>query len=199
VPAPYEQEVDPIDEAVRDESPFTGSREVMQRYHKWHVKSHWNAMPISSYLVLKQLVSNSRGGETLYKIPIVEGRARRGTKTGVPTLSGSHAAGTRSLTITGGGGTFAAGDWIWLSLATDVPYAYLLTSSEVAGVIGITPGLRGLHVNSNVHHIGETSEILDTMELATPAPSLGRVSIHPTPRYSLPLSLEFVTALRRNP
>ena len=203
-PIPIRASVQPIEQVIGDPSPWTGAKEVMHQFYQWHATFEWNAMPIASYLALKSHVVRGRGGAVIFKVPFPEARARRGDKAGDPTISGTAAAGSTSITITGGSGTFLSGDWIWISETTDVPRAYLVTSSETGGVIEIWPGLRVSHTNSLIHHIGRSSdpEIYDTMELATPTPSFGMVEVSPKanpPRFAYPMSLEFVSALRQNP
>jgi hypothetical protein len=200
-PMPVRQSVSPAWDSIRPQSPFTGSVEPAIRFHQWRARCSWNALPIDGAQSLSSHFGKSRAGETVYKIPIMLGRRKRGSKTGSVTLSGSHAAGVRNLTITGGGGTFNGGDWIWINQTTNVPFAYLVTTAESGGVIGINPGLRGRTSYGGgtiVHHIGNDSEIYDTMELASDAPEFMTVEVGPTPYYTQPWEAEFVTALRRS-
>ena len=84
--------------------------------------------------------------------------------------------------------------------STDVPYAYMVTSSESGGTIEVWPGLRAAAgAAKRIFHMGDVAEIYDTMEIATPEPIFGDVEIAPNPLYGHPFEVEFVTAVRRNP
>lgn len=190
--------INPRWQVVGEENPYHGAREVMVRWHQWHAFIQWNHTAYTDYLGMFGHFADSRGGLTLYQIPIFSYRTARGSKAGSVTLSGAHAAGLTSLTITGGSGSFLRGDWIQIGQATDVPRAYVITSSEAGGVIQIEPPLRAAEISGvNVHHLGTVAQILDTMELADPDFAMSMPA--PSPGYFQPFALEFVSALRISP
>ena len=172
----------------------------MHRWHQWHVYLQWNNTTADDYWGLFGHFNSSRGGQTLFQIPIFSYRDKRGTKSGTVNLSGAHAAGVTSLTITGGTGTFLRGDWVQFTVVSGVPYAHVITSSESGGVITINPGLRAALSGSQVHHFGGGGFLYDTMEL--PAETDFAASM-PSPQvdggYFQPFAIELVTALRVNP
>ena len=190
--------IQPREQVVGDQSPYTGSREIMHRWHQWHVYMQWNHLSQNDYLLLTAHLNRSRGGINLLKVPIFSYRAKKGNKTGSVTLSGSHTVGATSLTITGGGGLFEPGDWIWISQTTDVPRAYIITTGQTGSVIGINPGLRVAHAGgSTVHHF-DGGQILDTMELQSD-PMFGNAMPSPLPGLFEPFAVEFLSALRVSP
>lgn len=184
------------DSTIGDQSPWTGSKEVLPKYGQWHVEMSWLSMPIDEYLAATAFFSRSRGGQNLYQVPILASRARRGNKSGSVTLSGAHAAGALNLTITGGSGTLLAGDWVSLNTAAATPHAYLVVSSESGGIVGIEPGLRIALISGTA--VTVTGVVSDTMELATPTPSFAEIEVQSPPVYSYPFAVEFVTAIRKN-
>lgn len=198
-PMPIRFGIQPIDQVVGDASPYTGAREVMLRYHQWHVIFEWNALPIRDYLALVGHLCNSRGGVNLFQVPILAGRAARGTKAGIVRVAEDTPAGATSAEITGGTGTINEGDWFYVLQAANTPRAHVLTSTEVGGVIEFWPGFRSAVAALTVVHHKGNGEIYDTMELATPTPSFGTIDVSPSPNYALPgFSVEFVSALRAN-
>ena len=188
--------VSPIHEGVRDQSPFTFAREVMPRVTLWHVEMEWLALPMDEYLAATAYFTRGDGGETLFQVPILASRVRRGSKSGTVTLNGAHGAGVSTLAITGGSGLFLQGDWFSIGTAANTPHAYLVVSSEAANAIQIKPGLR--IAQSTGTQLVISSPIFDTMELATPTPTFAMIEVQPTPRYSHSLALEFVTAIRQS-
>lgn len=140
---------------------------------------------------------NSHGNTVLFQIPIFSYREKRGSKAGTVTMSGAHAAGATSLTVTGGTGTFSRGDWIQIARSATHPIAHVVTATEVAGVVPIYPGLRIAKSNGDtVRHLGDGT-IHDTMELAGD-PEFAMSMPSPAPGFFQPFALEFVTALRTN-
>ena len=197
IPNPEVFRISPRENVVGDASPFTGSREVMHRWHQWHVYMQWNHVTNEDFWGLFGHFNNSQGGRILFQIPIFSYRGKLGTKAGSVTLSGAHSASATSLTITGGTGQFARGDWIDSNQVATVPRAYVVTAAESGGVIQINPGLRKNLANGSVIHHFATGQILDTMELADPEFALSMPS--PTPGFFQPFSLELVSAIRINP
>lgn len=194
---PMEFRISPREVVVGDASPYTGSREILHRWHQWHVYMQWNHTDYEDYQRLDAHFNRSRGGVRTFEIPIFSYRAKVGTKSGVPTLSGAHAAGVTSLTITGGSGAFAAGDWIFINHGTNVPRAYKVTTDESAGVIQINPGLRdaragGTNVRSFADGVKDLMELAGDPDMAMSMPS-------PLPGYFQPFAVELVSALRRVP
>jgi hypothetical protein len=198
---PIRQSVSPIEEVVAPQALRHASKEVMHVYTLWHARCAWNAMRMNFYLATKAHLIRGRGGERWFKVPILEARAERGSKNGNVFFSGAHAVNSTSWTVTAGsGGVFLAGDWVMVNAATNVPYAYMVTSSESGGVIEVWPKLRAATTGSDrIFHMGDVPEIYDTMEIATPEPIFGDVEIAPRPLYSNPFEVEFVTAVRRSP
>jgi hypothetical protein len=190
--------MNPRDFVIGDQSPFTGSREVMHRYHQWHAILTWNHLKNFDYWRLFAHFCASDGGRILFQIPIFGYRAKVGTKTGTVNLSGAHSAGATSLTITGGSGQLLRGDWVQFNPFSGVPYAHIVTSSESGGVIQIRPGLREALTGSQVHHFGGGGYLFDTMELP-PDPSFASAMPSPLPGLFQPFTIELVTALRVTP
>lgn len=186
--------------AIGEESPFTGAREVMLRWQVWRLEMRWIDQPYLDNLQLEAAFSRSDGGGIIFQVPIFRYPRMRGSKTGGVSLSGAHAAGATSLTITGGSGTLLQGDWVQILQATDVPRAYRVTSSESGGVIGIRPGLRVAHSSGAVvHHLASVPDgwIKDTMQLDTP--DIGALVDVGNNQTAGPLALEWSSALRLNP
>ena len=142
MPTPRRFIIKPREQVIGDPNPYHGARNIMNRWHQWHVMMDWPAIRYNEALRAAAHFARSRGGVSIFKIPLFSYRAKRGTKTGTVTLNGAHTVGAVSLTITGGSGQLLAGDWISINQTTNVPRAYLVTSSETGGVIGIVPGLR---------------------------------------------------------
>jgi hypothetical protein len=190
--------INPMWQVVGEQNPYHGAREVMLRWHQWHAFIQWNHTTYSDYLGMFGHFADSDGGIVIYQIPIFSYRTPRGSKAGSVTLSGAHAAGLTSLTITGGSGVLLRGDWIQIGEGSGVPRAYVITSSEAGGVIQISPALRGAETGGvNVHHLGTVTQILDSMELTDPDFAASMPS--PSPGYFQPFALEFVSALRVSP
>jgi len=199
-PDPEGIRIKPVWTSVGPTSPSTGAREVMLRWHQWHMLMQFNHTDHDDHWGLFGTLATSDGGRVIFQVPIFSYRAMRGTKSGAVTLSGAHTVGATSLTITGGTGTLLRGDWIQIAQATDVPRAYVITSSETGGVIGIRPGLRVAHSGGAVvHHLQSVPDgfIKDTMELMDPEFALSMPS--PMPGFFQPFALEFMTALRLSP
>lgn len=199
-PEPHEFLIKPIETVVGPTSPYTGAREVMHRYHQWHVLMTFNHTEYFDYWGLFATLNTSRGGRTIFQVPLFSYQTQRGSKTGSVTLNGAHAAGVTSLAITGGSGTLLRGDWIQILQATDVPRAYVITSSEAGGAIGINPGLRVAHSGgAAIHYLATVPDgfIKETMELADP--EFARSMPSPSPGYFQPFAVEFVSALRLSP
>lgn len=199
--SPMEFSISPLDTVVGPTSPYTGAREVMHRWHQWHVIITWNYLRHTDGHFLMSHLNRGRGGIVLYQVPLFNYRQLRGTKSGAVTLSGAHPAGATSIAITGGSGQLLSGDWIHINDGADTPQAYQVVSSESAGVIGIIPGLRVAHTSGQgVAHLQSVSGgyIKDTMELASD-PGMPSMVPSPSPGYFAPFTVEFVTALRINP
>ena len=142
MPTPRRFIIKPREQVIGDPNPYHGARNIMNRWHQWHVMMDFPATRAIEALRVSAHFAAGRGGRVIFKIPLFGYRAPRGNKTGTVTLNGAHTVGAVSLTITGGSGTLLAGDWISINQTTNVPRAYLVTSSETGGVIGIVPGLR---------------------------------------------------------
>lgn len=197
MPNPMSMRIKPLDVVVGPTSPFTLSREVMHRGHQWHVLMQWNHTLLADYLGLFGHFAQSRGGVAIFQIPLVFYRAKRGTKTGSVSLAAGVAAGATSWTLTGGSGTLSRGDWLQVPITSGVPMAYVVTSTEAAGVIKVSPGARtAMNIGTNILHYETASGnlIYDTMELADP--DFAESMPSPAPGYLQPFALEFVTALR---
>jgi hypothetical protein len=190
--------IQPREFVVGDVSPFTGSREVMHRYHQWHVIMTWNHIRHAQAHAIMAHFNRGRGGRSIFQIPIFNYRAKVGTKSGSVTLSGAHSANTTSLTITGGSGSLAAGDWIRINQTTDVPRLYQVTTDESGNVITINPGLRVAQTSGSTVHIFGGSGLFDSMELPSD-PSFPSAMPSKAPGLFQPFTLELVTALRRSP
>lgn len=191
--------INPMWQVVGEQNPYHGAREVMLRWHQWHAFIQWNHTTYSDYLGMFGHFADSSGGIVIYQIPIFSYRTQRGSKAGSVTLSGAHAAGLTSLTITGGSGVFLRGDWIQFDEGGTVPRAYVITSSETGGVIQISPPLRIGHSGGlAVKYLdGTITQIIDSMELADPDFAASMPS--PSPGFFQPFALEFMSALRVSP
>ncbi len=72
----------------------------------------------------------------------------RGTMTGSVTLSGAHAANTTTITVTGGTGSWAVGDWIQLG-ATSSAKLHKITQVNSATSYEVFPLLRTAYAGGN--------------------------------------------------
>lgn len=72
----------------------------------------------------------------------------RGTMTGSVTLSGAHAANTTTITVTGGTGSWAVGDWIQLG-ATSSAKLHKITQRNSDTSYEVFPLLRSAYAGGN--------------------------------------------------
>jgi hypothetical protein len=72
----------------------------------------------------------------------------RGTMTGSVTLSGAHAANTTTITVTGGAGSWAVGDWIQLGATTSAKL-HKITQVNSATSYEVFPLLRTAYSGGN--------------------------------------------------
>jgi hypothetical protein len=72
----------------------------------------------------------------------------RGTMTGSVTLSGAHAANTTTITVTGGTGSWAVGDWIQLGSASSAKL-HKITQVNSATSYEVFPLLRTAYAGGN--------------------------------------------------
>ena len=72
----------------------------------------------------------------------------RGTMTGSVTLSGAHAANTTTITVTGGTGSWAVGDWIQLG-STSSAKLHKITQVNSATSYEVFPLLRAAYSGGN--------------------------------------------------
>jgi hypothetical protein len=72
----------------------------------------------------------------------------RGTMTGSVTLSGAHAANTTTITVTGGTGSWAVGDWIQLGATTSAKL-HKITQVNSATSYEVFPLLRSAYAGAD--------------------------------------------------
>jgi hypothetical protein len=203
IPAPARFSINPMNVVVGTANPFSGAREIMPRYHRWHVYMEWNAVSLATQQAVMTHFTTYASGATPFSVPLFNYRAKIGTKSGTTTFNGNHAAGDTTIDLTGGTGLLAAGDWVQIAHggAAD-PYAYLVVSPEASGNFVIMPALRDDKLNGDsIGKIGTgTANLIhDTMEFPEGfEPDFGALEVAtPVPLWGNSFALEFVTALRR--
>ncbi len=148
-----------------------GSTEVWPRWFAWTAVADWPVMSHAQYHALMALLAQAEGRASAIKVPLFHYRAPLGTKAGGVSFLAAT-AGATALTVTGGTGAFAAGDFIQINQATGVPRAYMVVAAESGGVIQIKPGLARTYTGTGVlNHIGNvnppSSFLEETMELTS--------------------------------
>lgn len=176
----------------QEPNPYTFARNPLRRAHQWHVVLEYNAMTYSHAAAFVGHLSRGHGGENTFQVPVFAYGAARGSKSGSVTLSGSHAAGLETATITGGTGTFATGDWFHL-VHSGVHYAYVCEAAEAGGVVSINPPIRATLATGTALGLLSAGDVIDTMELP---PDFDVPTVEAVALYGHPFTVEFLTALR---
>jgi len=200
-PSEFDFWVDVIEAAHGDEDPTSsGLMEIVSRFGRVHANITWPLTTPVQASIIEAFLGNMRGRRKPAKIPNVKYRVKLGTASGAWVVNGTHSRGAESVAISGGSGTFAAGDWVQITQINGVPRAYLV-GSHVSGSISIAPPL---HETTNtgkvLKYLGDaagTAWIYDTMELISDVGPAPVTAFGQPPGVVAQRTVELVSARRR--
>lgn len=162
----------PVGRPARSESVLTGSVEVARRYVKWQAVCVWNHLKWSEGNAIISLLIAGRDGENTYNFIDYATPAKVGTKAGSVTFAADADAGSTSISIAGGTGSFIAGDRFYINQSVTGglrKWLHEVTSGEDvlgAGNIEVWPPIRTPKVTGNgIDHLGNRPDVRDHMEI----------------------------------
>lgn len=166
-PAECDFWVEPMQGSSGDQdTTSSGLIEVVDRFARVRASITWPIMRTAQACVIEAHLGRLRGRRHSTTVPNYKYKTKLGTATGAWVVSGAHARGAETLTIAGGSGAFAAGDWVEVEQVSGVPRAHIVVATQIGGSVEIAPPLHEALLSGKViKHLGDgsTTVIRDTM------------------------------------
>lgn len=168
-PAEFDIFIEHPSQVTTGEDSETGLTEVVGGFSRLRAVVTWNVTTPAQALAIEAHLSRLRGRRNGTPVANEKHTQKIGTASGAWTVNGFHRADAERLHLTGGTGSFAAGDWIEVTQISGVPRAYQVLSYS-GGIAEIAPALQeNVTGGTAVAHLGDgsTTRVRDTMELVS--------------------------------